>query len=121
VRLIVSAVEAPKLPKFRQVNGSERSPVTDLQHTAYVFRSNYAFHLIAKGLTMCHFFGGLFCTTYRFAVTRHYPIFEISKTLRTRLPDAFRHLVPNDHFHYQTPLKNANCDLFGSENASRQI
>jgi len=36
-------------------------------------------------------------------------------TLRTRLPDAFRHLVPNDNFYSQTPLKNAKFDLFGSE------
>jgi len=44
-----------------------------------------------------------------------YPIFEISMTLRIRLPDAFYHLVPNDNFHCQTPLKNAKFDLFGSE------
>jgi len=42
------------------------------------------------------------------------PIFEISMTLRTRLPDAFHHLLPNDNFHCQTPLKNAKFDLFGS-------
>jgi len=35
-------------------------------------------------------------------------------TLRTRLPDTFHHLVPDD-FHCQAPLKNATCDLFGSE------
>jgi len=50
-----------------------------------------------------------------------YPIFEISMTLRTRLPNAFHHLVPNDNFHCQTPLKNAKFYLFGSENASWQI
>jgi len=44
-----------------------------------------------------------------------HPIFEILMTLRTRLPDAFRHLVPNDTFHCRTPLKNAKSDLFGSE------
>jgi len=44
-----------------------------------------------------------------------HPIFEISMTLRTRLPDTFHHLVPNDNFHCQTPLKNAKFDLFGSE------
>jgi len=35
--------------------------------------------------------------------------------LRTRLPDAFYHLVPNNNFHCQTPLKNAKFDLFDSE------
>jgi len=50
-----------------------------------------------------------------------YPIFEISMTLRTRLPAAFHHLVPNDNFHCQTPLKNATFYIFGSENASWQI
>jgi len=42
-------------------------------------------------------------------------------TLRTRLPDAFHHLVPIDNFHCHRPLKNANFDLFGSENTSWQI
>jgi len=41
--------------------------------------------------------------------------------LRTRLPDGFYYLVSNDNFHCQTPLKNAEFDLFGSENASWQI
>jgi len=41
--------------------------------------------------------------------------------LWTWLPDAFHHLVPNDNFHYQTPLKNARFDLFGNENASWQM
>jgi len=63
---------------------------------------------------------------YRFAVTRllnHLPYFEISTTLRTRLPDAFHYLMDlsNDYFHCQTPLKNAKSELFGSENASWQI
>jgi len=31
------------------------------------------------------------------------------------MPDAFHHLVSNDNFHCQTPLKNAKFDLFGSE------
>jgi len=48
-----------------------------------------------------------------FEVIHH--IFEISMTLRARLPDAFQHLVPNDNFHCQTPLKNVKFDLFGSE------
>jgi len=38
-------------------------------------------------------------------------------TKRTRLPDAFQLLVPNDNF----PLKNAKFDLFGSENASWKV
>jgi len=38
-------------------------------------------------------------------------------TLRTQVLFAFHHLVPNDNFHYQTPLKDAKFDLhvFGSE------
>jgi len=36
-------------------------------------------------------------------------------TLRTRLPDAFHHLVSNDNFYRQTSLKNAKFDLFGSD------
>ena len=36
-------------------------------------------------------------------------------TLRTRLSDAFHHLVPNDNFDCQTPLKNAKFDLFGTD------
>jgi len=51
------------------VNGNERYPVIDLQLTACVFRSNYASHLIAEGLTVC-LSPGFFCTTYRFAATR---------------------------------------------------
>jgi len=50
-----------------------------------------------------------------------HPIFEISMTLRTRLPDVFHHLVPNNNFLCQTPLKNAKFDLFGRENGSWQI
>jgi len=42
-------------------------------------------------------------------------------TMRTRLPGAFYHLMPNDNFHCQTPLINAKFDLFGSENTSWQI
>jgi len=38
-----------------------------------------------------------------------------SMTLRTQLLDAFHHLVPNDNFHCQTPLKNAEFDLFSSK------
>jgi len=37
-----------------------------------------------------------------------HPVFEISMTLRTRLPDAFRHSVPNDNFHCQMSLKMTN-------------
>jgi len=43
-----------------------------------------------------------------------YAIFEILVTFRTQLPDAFHHLVPDDNFHCQTPLKKAKFDLFGS-------
>jgi len=34
-------------------------------------------------------------------------------TVPTQLPDAFRHLVPNDNFYCQMPLKIAKIDLFG--------
>jgi len=40
-----------------------------------------------------------------------HPVFM---TLQAQLPDAFHHLVPNDNFHCQTPLKNATFDLFRS-------
>jgi len=58
--------------------------------------------------------------TYRFAAALRPPTL-FSMTLRIRLPDAFHHLVPNDNFHCQTPLKNAKFDLFDSENASSQL
>jgi len=48
-------------------------------------------------------------------------IFEILMALKTWLPDAFHHLVPNDNFHCQMSLKNAKFDLFGSESATWQI
>jgi len=60
---------------------------------ACVFGSQYAFHLIAKGPMVCRFSGSFFCTAYRFAITTGIevtnPIFEISMTMRTRLPDVF--------------------------------
>jgi len=34
------------------------------------------------------------------------------------LPDAFHHLLPNDNFYCQTPLKNVTFDLFGSKKCS---
>jgi len=33
------------------------------------------------------------------------PLQSFEVTLKTRLPDAFHHLVPNDNFHCQTPFK----------------
>ena len=93
--------------------------MTELQVTACVFGSNYAFHLTAEGLAasgaffLCRFF-------VRFAVLP-FPLqgFEVTHSIfdkfRTRLPDTFHHLVPSDNFHCQTPLKNAKFDLFGSE------
>jgi len=48
-----SAVEAPKLAKFRQVNDNDSVLVTDLQATTYVFGSNCAFYLRAQCLTVC--------------------------------------------------------------------
>ena len=56
----ISAVEAPKLLKFRYVNGNERTPLTRLPVTVCVFGSPYAFHLIAEGLTVCPFSGSFF-------------------------------------------------------------
>ena len=46
------------------------------------------------------------CRDNGFEVT--YPIFEMSMSLLTRLPDVFHHLVPNDNFHCQMPLKTPN-------------
>ena len=97
------------------MNLNERSPVTELQVTACVFCSNYAFHLIAEGLTMWPFslevflYDLLFC---RYKALKSSTIFSMS--LRTRVSDAFHNLVPNDDFHCQTPLKNAKYDVFGS-------
>jgi len=64
------------------VNRNDRSPVTQLHVTACIFRSSYAFHLTAKGPSVCPLSGG-FCTTYclplqGFEVT--YAILEISMT-----------------------------------------
>jgi len=90
---------------------------------ASVVRSTSAFHLIAEVLIMCLslevFVRLTILRLQGFEVI--YPIFELSITLRTRLPDAFRHLVPDNNFHCQTPVKNAKFDLFGSENLSWQI
>jgi len=44
-----------------------------------------------------------------------HPIFD---DVQTRLPDAFHHLVPNDNFHCQTPLKTPNLAV---KNAIWQI
>ena len=99
------------------MNGNERSPVTELQVTACIFRSNYAFHLIATGVSVCPFSRGFFVQLtvlllQGLEVT--YAIFEILMMFRTQLPDAFHHLVPDDNFHCQMPLKKAKFDLFGS-------
>ena len=88
---------------------------------ACVLGSNYAFHLMAEGLTVCPFCGSFFVRLtvlplQGFEVT--HPIFD---KLRTRLPDAFHHLVPNDNFQCQAPMKNAKFDLVGNENASWQL
>jgi len=56
--------------EIRTLTSGLRSPVTELQVTAYVFGLPHAFHLIAECLTVCSFSGSFFCTTYRFAVTR---------------------------------------------------
>ena len=62
VRLTVSAVEALKVTQIsiteRHVN--ERSPVTQLQDTACIFGSPYAFHFTAEGLTVYPFCGSFF-------------------------------------------------------------
>jgi len=96
------------------VNIYKHSPVTELQVMACIFGSTYAFYLIVEGLMMCPFSQGFFCTTYRFAVTRfwsHLPYFRW----------ICEHLVPNDNFHCQTPVKNAKFDLLAVKNASLQI
>jgi len=48
-----------KLHIFREVNVNDRSSETELQITVCVFRSTYAFHLIAEGLTVCPLSRGL--------------------------------------------------------------
>jgi len=83
VRLIVSAVEAPK--------------VTQMSTTeVYVFGLPYAFYLITERLTVCPFFGSFFVRLSVLPLQITHPIFDISMALRTRLPN---HLVPNDNFH----------------------
>ena len=51
-----------------------------------------------------------------FEVTR--PVFDDD---RTRLPDSFHHLVPNDNFHCQTPLETPILTYLAVENASYQM
>jgi len=41
--------------------------------------------------------------------------------LRTGLLDAFRHLLPNDNFHSQTPVKMPHLTYFAVKNASWQL
>ena len=57
MRLNFSAVEAPKVTQNSISNLNDGSAVTELQVTACVFGSNYAFHLIAEGLLVCRFSG----------------------------------------------------------------
>jgi len=105
------------------VNLNDRSTVTQLQVTIFVFRLNYAFHLIAEGLTVCIFSVG-FCMSYRFAVTKllsHVPYFRNFDDVTNTVARCFHHLVPSENFHCDTPLKNAKFDLFGSKNTSWQI
>ena len=92
--------------------------MVELQVMACVFGSTYAFHLIAECLTVCPFCGFFFVRSTVFLLQGFevtYPIFEISMKLRTRLPDAFYHLVANDNFYCQARLKNAKFDLLGSK------
>ena len=97
------------------MNLNERSPVTQLQVTAFVFCSNYAFHLIAEGITVWPFssevflYDLLFC---RYKALKSSTIFSMS--LRTRVSDALHNLMLNDNFHCQAPWKNAKYDVFGS-------
>jgi len=78
-----------------------------------------------EGLTVCPFSGSLFVLLtvlplQDFEVT--HPILNFSMTLLARLPDAFHHLVPNNNFHCQTPLKKKpNFIYFALQNASWQI
>jgi len=54
--------------------------VTQLQVTACVFGSGYAFYVIAEYLMVCPFFRSFFCTTLCFAVTTlwsHVPYFQL--------------------------------------------
>jgi len=98
--------------------------VTQLQVTACVFGLPYVFHLLAKDLTVCAFSGSFlydlpFCCYTRLLTDPSY--FRNFNDNANTVARCFYHLVPNDNFHCQTPLKNAKFDLFGSENTSWQI
>ena len=90
----------------------DRSSAIQLQVTACVFRSNYAFHLIAEGLTVCPFSGGFsydlpFC---RYGLWSHVPYFRNLDNVTNTVASCFSPL-----FHCQTHLKNAKFNLYGSE------
>jgi len=58
-----------------------------------------------------------YASLYRSIVT--HLIFRNLDDVANTVARCFHHLVPNDNFHCQTPLKkNAKSDLFGTENAS---
>jgi len=51
-----------------------------------------------------------------FAQNRHFAnIRAFWRRYEHGLPDAFRHIVPNDNLDWQTPLKNTKFYLFGSK------
>ena len=102
------------------MNLSDCCPVTQLQFqfTACVFGSNYAFSVIAEGLTVWPFAGSFFSMTYHFANTRlwsHLCYFEILMMLRMRLSYAFHYLVPNAFW------RTLNVTYMAVKNASWQI
>jgi len=82
--------------------------VTQLQVMAYIFRFAVCISSDSGSpddvlFLLKFFFVRLHVSLLQgFEVAR--PIFEISMTLRTQLPDAFHHLVPNDNFHCQMPF-----------------
>jgi len=103
-----------KLSKFRQVNLNDRCPVTDPQATAC-----FPFELCISSYTRRSISvrsSEVFCTTYRFAVTR-LSIFEISMTLRRRLPDTFHHLVGNSGCEYRLANNIATVLGYGMQTA----
>jgi len=64
---------------------------------------------LAEGLTVCLsqelFLYDLFC---RYKAQMSPTLFSnFSMTFRTRLPDAFHHLVPNDNFDCQMTVKSS--------------
>ena len=85
------------------MNLNECFPVTELQ-VGICFRFDFCIERSNGVPFPRRFFVRLAVLPFKgFEVT--HPIFDTGIKLRTRLTDAFNHLVSNDNFHCQTPLK----------------